>query len=112
MQKLKAPFLALALAAITAGCAFPGVYKINVQQGNILTEEELESLKVGMSRSQVHSVLGTPIADNPVDDSRDYYIYTFQRGGGDIREQKVVVHYDDNRYSRYEADLLEDTPAY
>ncbi|MCK7550278.1 MULTISPECIES: outer membrane protein assembly factor BamE [Marinobacter] len=108
MQKLTA----LILTLIMTGCAFPGVYKINVQQGNILTDEELTSLSEGMSRSQVHSVLGSPLMLNPVDPSREYFIYTFQRRGGDIEEQRVIVYYDNDLFSHYEAQLLEETPAY
>ncbi|TGN40557.1 outer membrane protein assembly factor BamE [Marinobacter confluentis] len=108
MQKLTA----LLLTLLIAGCAFPGVYKINVQQGNILTDEELTSLSEGMSRSQVQSVLGTPLMVNPIDPSREYYIYTFQRSGGDIKEQRVIVYYNDDRFSHYEAQLMEETPAY
>jgi len=108
MQKLTA----LVLTLLIAGCAFPGVYKINVQQGNILTDEELTSLSEGMSRSQVQSVLGTPLLVNPVDPSREYYIYTFQRSGGEIKEQRVIVYYENDGFSHYEAQLLEETPAY
>jgi len=103
---------ALVLTLLIAGCAFPGVYKINVQQGNILTEEELTSLSEGMSRGQVRSILGTPLMVNPVDPTRDYYIFTFQRSGGEIREQRVVMYYENDRFSHYEAELLETTPAY
>lgn len=108
MQKLTA----LILTLILSGCVFPGVYKINVQQGNILTDEELTSLTEGMSRSQVHSVLGNPLMVNPVDPSREYYIYTFQRRGGDIEEQRVIVYYNNDQYSHFEAQLLDETPAY
>ena len=108
MQKLTA----LILTLIMAGCVFPGVYKINVQQGNILTDEELTSLAEGMSRSQVHSLLGPPLMPTPADPSREYYVYTFQRSGGDIKEQRVIVYYDNDQYSHYEAQLLEETPAY
>ena len=108
MQKLTA----LVLTLLITGCAFPGVYKINIQQGNILTDEELTSLSAGMSRRQVQSVLGTPLMVNPVDLSQEYYIYTFQRAGGDIEEQRVIVYYENDRFSRYEAQLLEATPAY
>ncbi len=108
MQKLTALILTLFLS----GCGFPGVYKINVQQGNIVTEKELESLSEGMPRSQVHALLGTPLMINPVDDSREYYIYTFQKSGGEIREQKIVVYYNDDQLSHYEATLLNETPAY
>ncbi|MEH6357265.1 MAG: outer membrane protein assembly factor BamE, partial [Marinobacter sp.] len=62
MQKL----IALILTLFLAGCAFPGVYKINVQQGNIVTNKELNALTEGMPRSQVHAVMGTPLMLNPV----------------------------------------------
>lgn len=108
MQKLTALMLTLVLS----GCAFPGVYKINVQQGNIVTDEELTSLSEGMPRSQVHALLGTPLMLNPVDLSREYYVYTFQRRGGEIKEQRIIVYYDNDQFSHYEAQLLEETPAY
>lgn len=108
MQKLTA----LILTLILSGCSFPGVYKINVQQGNIVTDEELSKLSEGMPRSQVQAVLGTPLMLNPVDRSREYYTYTFQRRGGDIKEQRIIVHYNGDRYSHHEAELLEETPAY
>lgn len=108
MQKLTALILTLVLA----GCVFPGVYKINVQQGNIVTDEELTQLTEGMPRSQVHAVMGTPLMLNPVDPSREYYVYTFQREGGDIQEQRIIVYYEDDQYAYYEAQLLEETPAY
>lgn len=109
MQKL----LPLLLVTLLSGCVFPGVYKINVQQGNIVTDEELASLEPGMTRSQVHSVLGTPMMLHPTDERREYYVYTFQREGGDIKEQQIVVHYDaEGRFTRAESRLLDDTPAY
>jgi outer membrane protein assembly factor BamE len=110
MQKLTAIILIGILSL--SGCAFPGVYKINVQQGNIVTDEELTQLSEGMPRSQVHAVLGSPLMLNPVDPSREYYVYTFQRRGGDIEEQRVIVYYNGDQYSHYEAQLLEETPAY
>ncbi|KAA1175781.1 outer membrane protein assembly factor BamE [Marinobacter salinexigens] len=108
MQKLTA----LILTLVMSGCVFPGVYKINVQQGSIVTDEELTALTEGMPRSQVHAVMGTPLMLNPVDPSREYYVYTFQREGKDIKEQRIVVYYDGDQFSHYEAQLLEETPAY
>jgi len=100
------------LLSLLAGCVFPGVYKINVQQGNIITEEEISQLEEGMSRSQVHSVLGTPMMLNPADTSVEYYIYTFQEAGGEIREQRIVVRYDGDTFTHMEKDLLDELPAY
>ncbi|MBN7770657.1 outer membrane protein assembly factor BamE [Marinobacter daepoensis] len=110
MQKL--PAIVLISILSLSGCTFPGVYKINVQQGNIVTDEELKELSEGMPRNQVHALLGTPLLLNPVDPSREYYIFTFQRRGNDIEEQRIVVYYENDRLSHYEAQLLEETPAY
>ncbi|MBU2953447.1 outer membrane protein assembly factor BamE [Marinobacter sp. F3R08] len=108
MQKLTALILTLVLS----GCVFPGVYKINVQQGSIVTDEELAQLTEGMPRSQVHAVMGTPLMLNPVDPSREYYVYTFQREGEEIKEQRIIVYYNGDQYASYEAQLLDETPAY
>ncbi len=102
----------LLLVTILTGCVFPGVYKINVQQGNIVTDEELAQLEPGMTRSQVHSVLGTPMVLNPADTSVEYYVYTFQDSGGEIREQKVVVHYENDALTHTETSLLDELPTY
>jgi outer membrane protein assembly factor BamE len=110
MQKL--PAIVLISILSLSGCAFPGVYKINVQQGNIVTDEELKELSEGMPRSQVHALLGTPLMLNPVDPSREYFVYTFQRRGNDIEEQRIIVYYENDQLSHYEAQLLEETPAY
>ncbi len=108
MQKLAALVLALSLA----GCVFPGVYKINVQQGSILSQEELDQLSAGMTRRQVHSVLGSPSVINPTDNAREHYVYTFQRRGENIEQQRITVFYDNGHFSHYEAELLPETPAY
>lgn len=57
---------ALALTSLT-GCGFvgfPGVYRINVEQGNIIDQEKVDKLKIGMSRRQVRFILGTPLVED------------------------------------------------
>ncbi|SFL82756.1 outer membrane protein assembly factor BamE [Marinobacter zhejiangensis] len=108
MQKLAA----LLLTLLIAGCAFPGVYKINVQQGSIIKQEDLDQLSAGMTRRQVHSILGSPSVINPVDESQDHYMYTFQRAGQEIKQQQITIYYDGDTFSHYDAELLPLTPAY
>lgn len=112
MQKLTTLSCALLLGLSLGGCAFPGVYRIDIQQGNIVKQEDLDRLRPGMSRNQVQSVLGTPLADNPFSNDRDYYLYTFQNAGGPIVQQRVTVFYTADQYERHTADLLPETPAY
>jgi outer membrane protein assembly factor BamE len=93
-------------------CSFPGVYKINIQQGNIVTQDMLDKLKPGMNRNQVHFVLGNPVLENTFDNKIEHYIYTYQKSGGDTIQQRVTVYYDKDKYLRYEGKLLPHNPAY
>ncbi|ARU55556.1 MAG: outer membrane protein assembly factor BamE [Pseudomonadales bacterium] len=98
---------------IAAGCSFPGVYKINVQQGSIIDHETLEQLKPGMTRRQVHYLLGTPSTPSTFDHQEDAYVYTFQKAGGDIKRQIITVYYGpDDTYTHHASALLNETPAY
>lgn len=62
------------LALLLGGCL--SVYKVEVQQGNVITQEMIDKLKPGMSRSQVRFVLGTPPVTDIFHPNRwDYYYY-------------------------------------
>ncbi|MDX1451387.1 MAG: outer membrane protein assembly factor BamE [Oleiphilaceae bacterium] len=100
------------LISVLSACSFPGVYKINVQQGNIVTQEMLDQLKPGMTRNQVHFVLGNPVVDNVFSDEQEVYLYSYQKAGGDTKRQKVTVYYEGDSMLRYEGELLDEHPAY
>ena len=109
MQKiLTLIFITLVIQA----CSFPGVFKINVQQGNIVSQEMLDKLEPGMTKKQVHFVLGAPVLDNTFDESLETYLYTYQKAGGEIEQQTIAIHYKDGVFSHYEGELLSETPAY
>ena len=58
--------LAALLLPLLSGCSswgFPGVYRINVEQGNIVTREMIDQLEPGMNRHQVRYILGTPLLE-------------------------------------------------
>lgn len=108
MQKIMPALFTLILscAALSLGGCFPGVYKIDIQQGNIVTQDMLDQLKPGMTRRQVHYVLGTPIATNTFDTSLESYVYTIQRAGGDIQTQTIDIHYQNDVMTHYSGSLL------
>lgn len=71
--------LAVALAALLAtACTLPRVYRLTVQQGNVITQEMVDSLKPGMTHEQVAYVMGEPVIKNPFDQSRWDYVYTLR----------------------------------
>lgn len=77
MQKL---VLSAALAALLSGCHGLGVYKIDIDQGNVVTREQAEQLKVGMSPTQVRFLLGNPLVTDTLHIDRWDYAYTFRPG--------------------------------
>lgn len=56
------------------------VYRPTIQQGNLLQLDEIEQVKIGMTRSQVRYVLGTPMVSDPFEPDRWDYVYTLQKG--------------------------------
>lgn len=111
MQKAFITAILATLFLLQTACSFPGVYRIDVQQGNIVDKEDLEGLSPTMTRTDVHDQLGSPITTSTFNPDREHYIYTFQENGGEIKRQQITVYYEDNRYLRHTADLLDETPA-
>ncbi|HEX9207804.1 MAG TPA: outer membrane protein assembly factor BamE [Steroidobacteraceae bacterium] len=87
----------------TGGC----VYRPNIQQGNLLKVEDVDQVTVGMTRSQVRYLLGTPMLSDPFDPQRWDYIYTLQRGRDPgVDRAHFIVRFDGDKVSRIEkADL-------
>ena len=74
IKTMRNVFLLAALAMLLSGCF--SVYKLEIQQGNVVTQEMIDKLKPGMTRSQVRYVLGTPLITDPFHPDRwDYYYY-------------------------------------
>ena len=69
--------LGLAAVLILSACStleFPGVYKLTIQQGNIVSQEMVDRLKPGMTRSQVQFVLGNPVLADSFEQDRWNYV--------------------------------------
>jgi outer membrane protein assembly factor BamE len=96
-----APSLILALSVLlgSVGC----VYRPTIQQGNLLKTEDVDQVTVGMTRSQVRYLLGTPMLADPFDPQRWDYIYTLQRGRESSRDRAhYIVHFEGDKVSRVE----------
>ncbi len=81
-----------------------GVYRIDVNQGNYLTQDMVEKLKVGQTRQQVRAVLGTPILDSAFHADRWDYVYSFKKAGKEVENRKFVVYFEDDKLTRWEGD--------
>ena len=87
---------------------FPGVYKIDVEQGNIVTQEMVDQLKPGMSRRQVRFILGTPLLDDPFNEDRWDYVYMKRNGLDILSEAHVKVVFDGDKLEHIEGDYQPD----
>jgi outer membrane protein assembly factor BamE len=99
--------LVLFLAACSA-TGIPGItpYKINVQQGNVVTQDMLTKLKRGMTRSQVRYVMGTPLITDPFHPDRWDYVYSFSKHGGKPQERRITVVFNNDRLAHIEGDVV------
>ena len=102
-------FTAVALAVLLAGCS--GVpllspYRIDVPQGNAVTQEMVAGLKPGMSRDQVKFVLGTPLLTDMFHADRWDYVYRLQRGDGSVEERRLAVFFEKDQLKRVGGDIV------
>lgn len=93
------------IAAIATGCT---VHRIDIQQGNVITEEARNQLQLGMSREQVQFLFGTPLVVDPFHNDRWDYVYTFVREGEDPEEQRLSLIFQEDKLVRVIQDI---TPA-
>ena len=100
------PFgLAVVLALSACGSLeFPGVYKLTIQQGNIVSQEMIDRLKPGMTRSQVQFVLGNPVLADSFERDRWNYVYTIDIPGQAIIERELIIVFENDRLLRFEGD--------
>ncbi len=102
------PFV-FALAPLVAACNPLGVfsvYRMEIQQGNYLTQEMVSQLQSGMTRDQVRFVLGTPLLVDIFHDNRWDYVYRRGRAGSrEIEERRLSVFFENDRLVRVEGDV-------
>lgn len=94
-------FSAFLLVAALAGCSsVPRViseYKIDVQQGNVLTQDMASQLKPGLTKDQVRFILGTPMLMDMFHANRWDYVYRLQKGStGEVEIRKFSAFFDAN----------------
>lgn len=79
----------------------PGVYKIPIQQGNVIEQHMIDTLRPGMTKRQVRFVMGTPLLVDPFESDRWDYIYSFQPGGGQRTQEQIALYFTDNKLTHF-----------
>ncbi|MHB1358222.1 MAG: outer membrane protein assembly factor BamE [Rhodocyclaceae bacterium] len=109
--------LLLSLPLLTACSNTPEVtsyltpYRIDVRQGNFVTQDMVARLKPGMTREQVRFALGTPLVTDMFHADRWDYVYRFQPGRGETQSRRLVVFFEDGKLARVGGDVVAETAA-
>ena len=82
----------------------PRVYKATVQQGNVITQEMIDQLKPGMTRSQVRFVMGDPVIRSTVEADRWDYVYTIDIPGFFNENRRVSLYFDQDLLAYFTGD--------
>ena len=83
----------------------PRVYKIPVQQGNVITQEMVNRLKPGMTRNQVSFVMGDTVLQDPFERNRWVYLYTLEVPDFFNQQLKMVLDFEDDLLTTISGDL-------
>jgi outer membrane protein assembly factor BamE len=101
----------LLFLSTAAACAevprIPGLtpYKIDIQQGNFVSQEMLAQLKPGMSKEQVRFVLGTPLLADIFHSERWDYVYWREAPSGKREQRRLAVFFADGKLERVDSDI-------
>ena len=83
-----------------------GVYKIDINQGNYLSQDMVDKLRVGMTPAQVKQVLGTPLVNSPFRPDRWDYVYEYSRQGRVVEHRNFTLYFADGKVTRWEGDEM------
>jgi len=102
--------ISILIAGFTlSGCGafkLPDVYKIDIQQGNIINQEMVDQLKPGMTKRQVRFVMGNPIIQDTFQPERWDYYYEMNKANGTQTKERMTVHFDNEKMTHFTGDFV------
>ena len=104
--------LLVLFGGLAAGCGFvpriPGIppYRMEIQQGNYVSQEMVAQLKQGMTKEQVRFVLGTPMVTDIFHADRWDYVYWRELPNGNREQRKLTVRFENGQLARLDGDVV------
>ncbi len=106
MRTVIHPLWRLLLVTLISILILSCVYRVDVQQGNLLETKDIETVQIGMTRSQVRFLLGTPVVEDPFHHDRWDYIYYFRQGRRrDADRSWLIVYFEADRVKKIDYDV-------
>lgn len=111
-QMLRQLILITILVSLTACSTLavdvPLVYKIDIDQGNVIDQEMINQLRPNMTKRQVIYVLGSPLLTDPFFPNRWDYIYSVQPGGEDRLQDRISLFFSGDNLIHVEGNMTPD----
>lgn len=82
---------------------FPGVHKPDVIQGNVITDEMIDTLRPGLTQKQVRYIMGTPLISDSFDSDRWDYVYKKHNAEGVTEHQHISLYFSNDLLQRFES---------
>lgn len=83
----------------------PLIHRPDIQQGNVITQDTINKLRPGMTKSQARYIMGTPMLVDVFHQDRWDYIYSMQPGGEERIQERISLFFADDRLVRIEGDF-------
>jgi outer membrane protein assembly factor BamE (lipoprotein component of BamABCDE complex)/ketosteroid isomerase-like protein len=103
-------FFVLVVASLGSGCGakLPSMkpFKMEVQQGNVVTSKMLLQLRPGMTRTQVRYIMGTPLIVDSFRDNRWDYFYELRKQGSVVEKRRVILDFDKDSLVAVRGDVI------
>jgi len=84
----------------------PSIHKFDIQQGNVITQDMIDQLKPGMTKSQVRYIMGTPLIADTFSQNRWDYYYSLQPSKGEEVREQVAIFFDEDKLVGLQGDFM------
>ncbi len=103
-MRTSARIQSLGLLLLLSGCS-SWVHRVDINQGNIVSQEMVNQLRPGMNRRQVTYLLGTPLLTDPFHDNRWDYVYSIEPNGEPREEKRITLVFERDELIQLEGDF-------
>lgn len=100
--------IALIAALSLSGCGI--FYKLDVQQGNLFNQHQVDTLKPGMTKRQVLLIMGSPSVISPFDQDRWNYVSSIKHGRGKTETKDLILFFENDALAKIEGDYFPEDP--
>lgn len=112
LTSARIPVLVLILLIISACAKYsdgtwkaPLVYRIDIQQGNVVDQGMINKLQPGMDKKQVQFIMGTPLITDPFHSDRWDYVYSMEPGKGEREQRRITLYFKNEKLAYVDGDV-------